>query len=452
MLSIIQPLISLILTQNFWGIWSSSFLLAVVASTGVLLTANQIFLYLVNRNGELNVGVGSISLLKGFLANWLEGLTYPLEDYFERLGIATTVYVKLFAFKVKQQLRGILVIPQVHPGPFKNLGSSNLPYRIQKSLEKQNNLIAAVPHGASGHELDLTSQIQCEKVIDEMLKKATFSDFSKEATRLIRVKVDSAQTTCQFFGKTGLLTSTYSPKGMEDIPFDLGMEIMRQGESLGAKGVAFIDAHNSATQEGETPSFSEGDEVSLKTSTYKALEHSLKEKQDPFRMGIAKVIPEDFTLSQGLGPGGIVALVFIVDDQKAAYVTIDGNNMVNGLREEIINSLSDLVDDCEILTTDTHMVNAIITSGRGYHPIGEAMDNSKLFKHIRNSVMEALRGADWAETSYKSIVIRDVKVFGEEKILNLMVFLDKISNYSKLIASVIYLPAILIAITPFLLI
>jgi putative membrane protein len=57
---------------------------------------------------------------------------------------------------------------------------------------------------------------------------------------------------------------------------------------------------------------------------------------------VATIVPNEFTVHDGMGSGGISVIVVEVDDQKVAYVTIDGNNMVSGLREKILASLKEL--------------------------------------------------------------------------------------------------------------
>ena len=51
----------------------------------------------------------------------------------------------------------------------------------------------------------------------------------------------------------------------------------------------------------------------------------------PFRVGSASVFPTEFTLKGGMGAGGITAIVVEVENQKTAYIVIDGNNMIPGL-------------------------------------------------------------------------------------------------------------------------
>ena len=87
-----------------------------------------------------------------------------------------------------------------------------------------------------------------------------------------------------------------------------------------------------------------------------------------------------------MGAGGITATVVQVGKQKTAYVVIDGNNMISGLREKILAALTSLgFNESEVFTTDTHAVSAL-SSGRsmrrGYHPVGEAMSHELLIGYI----------------------------------------------------------------------
>ena len=77
-----------------------------------------------------------------------------------------------------------------------------------------------------------------------------------------------------------------------------------------------------------------------------------------------------------MGTGGITAIVVQVEKQKTAYVVIDGNNMISGLREKILAALTSVgFGESEVFTTDTHAVSAIVTGRRGYHPVGEVMSH-----------------------------------------------------------------------------
>jgi len=447
--TITQPIVLLASNMVFWNHWPTQILGAVLASSTALVIATQIFIHLVNKQGELVVGIGAIPLLRGFLANWLEDFTYPLEGYFEKLGTDADVSVNIFAFRGQSKLKAMMVIPNIHPGPFRNLGSSDLPGMIQRSLEAKFAAVTAVPHGMSGHELDLTSQPQCDRVVREILR-TDLSSFSARASKLVRVDTGLAKATCQFFGETALVTVTCAPKSMEDIPLEVGEEIMRRGEQLGVEQVAIIDAHNSIGGAKEVPVLSEEEERELVSAAEKALKSALREERQHFLMGVAKVVPSEFRVGQGMGPGGIVALAVVVGRQRSLYVTIDGNNMVSGLRDKIIQALSDRFDECEVLTTDTHIVNAIGTMERGYYPVGEAVDHERLISHIKGVAVKAVDSAERAEVFYTRVQVSKVRVIGEEKLANLSMLIDLTFSRTKCIAPLIYIPAIVVAMLPFL--
>ena len=118
----------------------------------------------------------------------------------------------------------------------------------------------------------------------------------------------------------------------------------------------------------------------LQRAASKCLQIAVALPKKPFSVGSHTVFPLEFTLKDGMGAGGITAIVVQVENEKTAYVVIDGNNMAPGLREKILNSLTELgFAASEVFTTDTHAVTASITGRQGYHPIGEVMDHKVLF-------------------------------------------------------------------------
>jgi putative membrane protein len=162
------------------------------------------------------------------------------------------------------------------------------------------------------------------------------------------------------------------------------------------------------------------------------------------------VVPSEFEIGHGMGPGGIVALTVVVGGQKVLYITIDGNNMVSGFREEIIQALSSRFDECEVLTTDTHIVNAIGTMGRGYFAVGEAIDHERLISHIKDAASKAENSVEKAEVSFTRIQINNVRVIGEEKLTNFTVLIDQTFKLMRWMAPLIYIPTLAVAVLPFL--
>jgi putative membrane protein len=442
-----QPIIFFITTTLFWNVWSLQIIAAVLISSVILAIATHLFIYIVNRKGTAIVGIGSIILFKGFVANWLEDITYPLETHFEKLGVLADVSVNVFTFKNGTEVKAIMVVPNIHPGPFRNLGSSDLPGMIQRSMEGKYSAITAVPHGLSGHELDLTSQLQCKRIINGLLTINPASS-SFLASKLVRVDTGQAKATCQFFGDTALFTITRAPNSMEDIPLEIGDEIIQKCEKFGVKQTVIVDAHNSIDDVKNAPILSNEETQEFVYAAEQALTIALREERSEFSVGISKIVPDEFDISHGMGPSGIVALAIKVNEQKTVYIIIDGNIMVSGLREQIISTLTHF-DECEVLTTDTHIVNAIKTIERGYHPIGEAINNESLISYIKTAADIAINNAEKAEIEFTTVKTENIKIIGEEKLLHLSRLIDITFNLMRKLAPIIYIPALIFSLFAF---
>ena len=447
--SIIQPascMISFLLIGPFLGYAISAhslfFLLsAMVIAVGVAF----LFSSLLDHTGKATVGIGALSLFKAFLVNWIVDADKPLEEFFEKLGVDENVEVSLLGFRTEEKMKAIMVIPACHRGPFKNVGSSLLPYLIQEALGKEARCVVVVPHGLVGHERDLASQFQNSLLVESILDcVGSFSSLGYQAKPFMRGQKDGAKASCQAFGDCAIFTLTLAPETTEDLPQQLNSMISEESDKAGIPHIMVVNAHNSL----EGASKSDESVAFLKAAAATSLEKSLGNEHFPFEIGAATVVPEEFSVRDGMGPGGIGVITVKVADQIAAYITIDGNNMVSGLRERIISRLLDLgVVDGEVLTTDTHVVNGVVQIARGYHPIGEALDQTKLIKWVEHAVEEALGNMEPAEALWTSTVVPNVKVVGEKQIEQLCLLAERTLEQAKKLAALLFSSAgILLAI------
>jgi len=412
--------------SNFFDV---STVLFFSSSLVIIVGATLLFMYTINRVGVALLSVESFSILKAFLVNWTEDLNEPFEQFFERFGLERDIKISALAFKTNNRIKSIIVVPAFHPGPFKNVGSSNLPYAIQTNLEnKLPKCAISVPHGLSGHDLDLASQAQNQVVIDAVQKLTEFSDYGSVATRFVRVKKNGASVGCQILNNCAFVTLTLAPETMEDLPPDLDFFIVTMAKRLNLAAAIIVDAHNSI----QGPFNIDKAIDPLKEAAAACLEKAAKQKLSSLEVGVAKVTPKEFGLVEGMGLGGIIVTALKIAGQKIAYVTIDGNNMISGLREKILSGLSEIgVDDGEVFTTDTHAVNAVVLDARGYHPVGEAMDHETLIKHIKQAAAQALANLEPADISWRMDTVSKVKVIGEKQIEAMCTLVDKAVQTAK---------------------
>ncbi|MCW3993497.1 MAG: DUF2070 family protein [Candidatus Bathyarchaeota archaeon] len=433
--SLLQPFPCIIPFLLFWAEIDYFFIfLFFVFSTVVSVLSSFFFISLLNRVGEQTVKIPSLPLFKAFLLNWIVGLNAPFEEFLEKLGEEQDVKVSLIKFDVSKP-KAVIVVPFVHPGPFKNVGSSLLPSMLKTALERELNCVACVPHGLLGHELDLSSQIQNQKILNRVVESSNFKASEAKATPFIKISNGSATACCQVFGKFAFLSFTLAPKTTEDLPQELGLFVQGEAEKHGLSHCAVVNSHNSING---TISRQEALNA-LKAAAAKCLEQTASLKRLAFEVGAATVMPKGVSLKDGMGPGGITVIVVKVGEQKTAYVVVDGNNMVSGLREKILLSLKSMgISEGEVFTTDTHAVNAVILSKRGYHPIGEAINHEKLIDYIKRATLAAVSDLERAKAAARSITVRNVKVIGEKKLEKLCLLTDRVIRKAKKIVIPIF--------------
>lgn len=404
----------------------------IIAAAASMLSVH-LFITLLNREGKKIFSIPSLEIFRAFLANWAESLEGPFEEILERLGEERDIMTSLIIFRSRNtgDLKAIIVVPNLHPGPFKNIGSSSLPSLIKNLLEKECGCVVSVPHGISGHSLDLVSQRENKKVLERLLEAMNEPHvFSTNATIFFSVEKNEAKVGCQVFDGCVFLALTLSPKTMEDLPIELNDFIVRKAIENGFSWAIAVDSHNSINGpfnvEKAVEAFREAVILALNKAS------SLVCVPNDLMVGAGKVNPKDLSVKDGIGPGGITVIVVAASGQKIAYVTIDGNNMVSGLREKILLSLKDLgISGGEVFTTDTHIVNAIVLNERGYYSVGEVIEHNRLIEYIRRSAIEALNNMEPVEVAWHKIVIPRVKVIGELQINQLSALTDIVSRRAK---------------------
>ncbi len=423
--SLLQPLSCLLPFLLLWvqrG-YSISFTMCffLILAPIISLFSAHVFLFLLNRVGEQALKIPALSLFKAFLLNWVIGLNAPFEELLERLGEEQDVKVSLLKFDASKP-KAVIVVPSIHPGPFKNVGSSLLPSLLKTALEEKLGYTACVMLGMQGHELDLASQFQNQKVINEVLESMDFKTGESTATPFAKASFDLATVCCQIFGKTAFLSFTLAPKTTEDLPQELGLFVRQESEKHGLACCVVVNAHNSIDSTIQMPVALDV----LKEAATICLNRATSLEKLSFQVGASTIMPREFSHEDGMGDGGITVTVVKVGEQKTAYVVIDGNNMVSGLREKILLALkSSNIDEGEIFTTDTHSVSAMILGKRGYHPIGEVMDNEKLITYIEEATGRALSSLEPAKAACRNIVIPKVKVIGEKRLETLSLLIEQ---------------------------
>jgi putative membrane protein len=434
---LLQPILCIVALLAFLaGIFGTilQFLPFIILSPIISYAAVYLFLHSIDRLGKAAYGLPSMPLFRAFLLNWATALNAPLEKHLEDMGENADIEVSLLKFDSSKP-KAAIIVPQVHPGPFKNIGSSLLPSMLKNGFEQEYGCDACTPLGILGHELDLASQAQNQRILNEVLASAKFTASSALASPFVRATHGYAIASCQTFGDTVFLSFSLAPKTTEDLPQDLGRIVSEEAKKYGLKHAVVVNAHNCLDVVVDTDEHLD----ELKYAASKCLQQAVQMTAKPFMVGAATVFPQEFTLKQGMGTGGITAIVVEVEKQRTAYVVVDGNNMVPHLREKILASLASLgFAESEVFTTDTHAVSALTTGSQGYHPVGEAMDHDVLISYIGEAAKKATANLEPSKAGCAQFTVPKVRVIGEERLHSVTTLVDKAIEKAKKTAPLIF--------------
>ena len=355
-----------------------------------------------------NLGTHDMRILpifRAFLYSWAEEESGPLEAEIAKVSVVTDLEADELTFTDPGgNCLCQLVAPYVHPGPFRNVGSSPMSTLIREAL---GNCPALVVHGVSSHEKDLASRGDVEKVI-ESLKAGINAPPVRVCSPMVRGEARGAKASCQIFGNTALHTLTLSPKSHDDIP-DSVMERVRASATRKGLDAVVVDAHNCLD---DLDLLNDADSDSLVEAAEIAMDAALASKQEPFNIGFTEVKPAEWGSDDGMGTLGIGALTIqLASGLRYTYLVFDSNNMFKGLRERLLAAVESLgYAGGEVLTSDTHVVNAIGATERGYHPMGETMDQERVVVYVTGLLTEAKPRP--AAVLFKRVRVEGVRIIG----------------------------------------
>ena len=388
--------------------------ITVLGAIGAAVTVGgvQLLLLVMGRSQGVPGGLRFIPLFQAFIMAWAEELNEPLEEQITRVGEVRDLCVDSLIFgDASGGCRAALITPYIHPGPFRNVGGSGLPNVLTVRLSEKLGCEVLVPHGVSTHERDLTSSDEAVRVAVVIASNLRFVGGLDRASPVVRVERHGAKASCQMFGDVALVTLTLSPKSFDDLPEELSDRIMEAASAMGITAVV-LDSHNSILQ---IDDLEDSDVDNLFQAAVEAMRRTKETSSYKFSVGAARVVLGEWGLDDGIGPDGVAALaVRLENGQTCVYVVVDGNNMLSGLRERIIDALrSRGFDEAEVLTSDTHLVNAIGATSRGYYPIGERIDEEKFIGYVVEAAEAAISRLGRCSASHTRTVVPGLTVLGE---------------------------------------
>ena len=413
-------LLSSSLTSFLPKILTSLVTCSIVSALGVSLIIRR-----VEVSGESEIGSSPMGLFRSFLHHWLRKTPAALEEQLLSLSTVGTIETKILSFSGgDSRAKASMVVSNFHPGPYRDMGSGGLPSELKHSLEESQHSVVQVPHGISNHKLNIVSHKDIDRLLTAAKENYPSDHVIREASSMIREKEGEATVSGQAFGNVALLTITLAPVEMEDLPTEVSTEIEREASRLGFE-VLIVDAHNSIVgQTSITPEQAER----IVSAAVRVLGKLKALSQGPFSVGSAYDALDTYSLKDGIGPGGLSAMVVKTKDDSVSYVTIDGNNMQQGLRDQILLSIGKTgVQDAEIMTTDTHLVTGLVRSPLGYYPVGAALPTDTFLSQIAQTVEKASSNLEESAAGFSKFSLQ-LQVLGSDAFQSISGFIGRIAR------------------------
>ncbi|MDD1690682.1 MAG: DUF2070 family protein [Methanoregula sp.] len=421
--------IAVIGASYFLGLWFVQISILLHISFAI---AVYVFIIVIERPMKANFKVGPLELANAFLAHLSEG-SRKLDDFFRSIGESVVVPQVSLVMQREGKEEIFVTVPNVHPGPLGEIGGSNLP----KVLHGQLGNGSMVFHGSASHDFNPVDEVEVRKVGDAVLASRPSACTNTGCTRSARYRFGSVDVLAQAFGDTVIAVATRSPLVTEDLDFALGFSIMKAGEKY-FRHVGFIDAHNclDALADGVYS----GTELGMEYLGAAEMAYAAAAQQEQVRFSAGYAIRKlPYSRQEGFGDLGVQVLVVDAGGQKTAYVLFDGNNMQTGARDEIRKRLLSLVNECEVTTTDTHVVNTI--SGR--NQVGLRIGIDVFYPLVEAAVREAIADAAPARTAGTTAWCRGIVVFGSQRISQIASTVSGMMGFLIPVAIIIILGAFL---------
>ncbi len=332
-----------------------------------------------------------------------------LERFFDSISVPARVRIAGVAFRSGAKPKSLLIAPTVHPGPMGLVSGSDLPTKIAKDLaEVTPNILVA--HGPTTHDENPATTAEVRKVADAVRFLLGQAKFGGEAGQSRRATFERASALAQAFGDTVMIVATFAPNPSDDIDSATGHAAVQEAKLAGAADAIFVDAHNCLEPGVGLTLFGSHASHEIVQAAKLATEAALKAPRGKLRVGYgheAGIGSRD----QGLGERGIEVLVVEVGGQRTGYVLFDGNNMVPGMRELVLERIRPRVPEGEAMTTDNHSVNLTMD---GFNPVGAAMDKSTVLSFAESATERALADLEAVEVATFSGDISGFRIFGPQ--------------------------------------
>lgn len=373
-------------------------------------------------------GIGGYNFIRAFVLSLLTDKNDDMiEDFFDQVGVLKDIDIRYLAIRgsKNKNLKGLMVLPDVHFGPFKTSGSSDLPEMIYMALSDIKG--TTVFHTTNTHEYNTTKQLYKKRLLDQIkddvdkIKNDNKLKWSSKYNGFSREMVYSAKVLGITLDEAPILFVSRHPFESDDIEPAVGTSIIKLARKSGFEDAFIIDCHNAIIGDEilVTKDSKAGKDIIEVCKKFFETDKASKDQSDEdlkILYGVARDPLKEYSEKDGIGNGGLTVHLFHDTrvNEKIALIHFDGNNALLEVRPMIFNFLQNKgIDKGEITTSDSHTVARIFTA-RGYFAIGEKIKIDYILQKLDKLIDEADKDLEPVEFHFNSTVVKDIKIWGDQ--------------------------------------
>lgn len=351
------------------------FLIPFIVSSIIYLVAGLVFIKSSTREFSKEYGVSASKILQMFLNyNSHRDQEEVGKKFFSRIYSHTArVPVKTIDFLGENGSRLVTaVFPYIHPGPFGELGSSNLPIRLQKMVpEIKSDLM--VFHTTTTNSNNCSGDEDIRTIANAVMDSVQGMKYDNRISRFKKITSGKIVIGLQWIGGTAFGALIPEKEHFDDVKLKEGMKIISAVESRLKTNLALIDAQNNFREKTK-----ELDNCAHLGKTFNRELQRIERKYEAMA-GYYRV----YEPTAELGAMGIQALSLDSGGKVNSIVLTDSNNITTDVIERTREIVGNSVYSLEIYTTDNHSLNA---NNLDINPLGRSGEVEKLAQMIAKTV------------------------------------------------------------------
>lgn len=364
------------------------------------LLISLIYILIVGLYG-LRMDVNPFRLVKGFLSAWAIDNPQVIENIFSEKASREPIDVTIFKFSgLGREI--VLINPSVHFGPFKDVGSSRLPYYIEEGLG--GNWGTMVFHTPCSHDRNIVKSQVARNIALKLTSAIKSEDGYEEIhlQKIYRLTRDNWSFYTLKFNNGLLLFIHNYIDGNDDLPYELQALAETCRERFNLKFIQTVDSH----------SFKGVGNLNVDTlaSSIRDIAQSLDSPTaSRVMVGYGEAIVKGYC--RGICKNIVKALALKIDDEVHLIVYMYGNNMDGGYRGRIVEMLKDefKLSDVEVTTPDDHSC-AATSMESPYYIVREC---SYLTEAVREAAEKSLSNMSAVNMRFRRVTFNNVELMGE---------------------------------------